>query len=166
MRNIFIYLVLTGIFACGDPSEQQANRQKLIEGLDDHKIKRVTNEELHAAAYQEGSRIVGLLTETSFNFEYWNTAGGLDFLDSLNTVLNHGGIQLITGDTPTNELNADQIALMEAYEYSAEQGVAAQENVQGNSGPYLLYTYPLSNDDRYFGLWSILISKKALIRNL
>lgn len=151
-------------FRCGAPGEQDANRQKLLDGLSDHKIKRVTEEQIHAAAYQEGNAIVENFQD--FELSYWQTQSGQNTLDSLNEVLGHGGFKLISDLTPASNVNGDEVALMEAYQYSSSQGQNLAENVQGSSGDYLLFTSPVVNEKGFLGMWSLLLSKKTLVRQL
>lgn len=166
MKNGLFYLVILLLFACGDPSEQQANREKLIQGLDDHKVKQVTEEQIHSAAYQVGDQIIDLLNAGSEDVQYWQSTAGQQFLDSLNTEMNHGGIKLIPEDTPAGDLTGNEKALFEAYLYSEEQGENLNQNVQSIGDQYLLYTYPVVQGKEFLGMWSLLLARKALVRDL
>jgi hypothetical protein len=142
-----VYLALLVLMSCGDPGEQQANRQKLMEGLDDHKIKRITEDQILSAAYQEGEKLVIQL-------------------DSLNNAVHHQSIKLITFETPVSELSEHESALFEAYQYSAGQGQDLNQNVQVIDDQSLLYTHPLVRDNELLGMWSLLLDRKTLIRDL
>ena len=169
MKKFYLvwYLIASMVFACVSPSEQQANKEKLMEGLKDHQVVRVTEDQVHAAAFDEGNRILNLIDSYSRAFTYWNTADGQQVLDSLNSAMNHGGIKLVLPDAPSGELSEEEMALVDAYQYSAEQGEIPDHNVQRtDQGQYLLYTFPVITDNQYQGMWSISISRKALIRNM
>jgi len=161
-----VYLVfLIFLASCGDPAEQQANREKLIEGLDDHKIKKVTEEQILSAAYQHGNRIIDLLDSLYGDSLYRASMSRLQ-LDSLNGVMNHQGFKLVTLATPLAELSEYELALFEAYQYSAQQGQTLNQNVQSIGDQYLLYTHPMVREKEFLGMWSFLLSRKTLIRNL
>ncbi|GJM30543.1 MAG: hypothetical protein DHS20C17_31780 [Cyclobacteriaceae bacterium] len=163
----FIYLLLIFLISCGAPDEQQANRQKLIEGLKDHKVKRATEDQVHSAAYQEGRRLTNYLNEKSGGDLSWpSTASGKQYLDSLSTANNHGAFIFIASASTQDDLNTTQRALLDAYQFSAEEGHSLSENVQTTPGDFLLYTYPVTHDGQLTGMWSLLLSRKTLIRNL
>jgi hypothetical protein len=167
ISNISVYLIILILAGCWAPTEQQANRQKLMEGLKDQKIKRVTEEKVYTAAYQEGSRIVESLRDKSRGNLLWSESkSGKEYTDSLNAALSHGGIRFFSLTTDQNELDTDQKALWEAYQYSTEQDQPIVENVQTSSDDYLLYTYPEVKQGEFSGMWSILLSRKTLVRNL
>ncbi len=162
---MLVYLFLFVLTACGAQEEQEANRKKLIEGLKDQKVKRVTEEQVHTAAYQEGNQLVQLLESRTGNDLSWpETAPGKSYMDSLNQATGHGGIAFLSANS--ENMDEDQSALWEAYQYSAEQGQPVGENVQTASGDYLLYTYPVTQEGNLKGMWSLMLSRKSLIRNL
>lgn len=162
-----VYVIILILAGCWAPTEQQANRQKLMEGLKDQKVKRVTEEQIHTAAYQEGNRIIqSLKTKYRGDFSWPESTPGKEFTDSLNAALNHGGIRFFSLTTAQNELDTDQAALWEAYQYSTEQGQPIGENVQNSTEDYLLYTYPEVDQEKFAGMWSIMLSRKTLVRNL
>lgn len=162
---MLVYLLLFVLAACGAKEEQQANREKLLEGLKDQKVKRVTEEQVHTAAYEEGNQLIQLFESRSENDLTWpDTAPGKTYLDSLNQARGHGGISFLSAGAES--MDEDQSALWEAYQYSAEQGQPIGENVQTASDDYLLYTYPVTQEGELKGMWSLKLSRKELIRNL
>jgi hypothetical protein len=160
-----VYLALLVLMSCGDPGEQQANRQKLMEGLDDHKIKRITEDQILSAAYQEGEKLVIQLDSLSGN-DPLQPSFNRSQLDSLNNAVHHQSIKLITFETPVSELTEHESALFEAYQYSAGQGQYLNQNVQVIDDQSLLYTHPLVRDNELLGMWSLLLDRKTLIRDL
>lgn len=156
---------MLALLGCGDPSEQQATRQKLIEGLDDHKIKRITEDQILSAAYREGEKLVIQLDSLSGNDPLQPSFDRSKF-DSLNDAVHHQGIRLVTFETPVSELSQHESALLEAYRYSAEQGQSLNQNVQIIDDQSLLYTHPLVRDNEFLGMWSLLLSRKTLVRDL
>ena len=163
-NSILLWPVL---FSCVSPSEQQANKEKLLEGLKDHQVVRVTEEQIMAAAFEEGQEILDLIDSASTDLEYWDSAIGLQYLDSLNNAFDHGSIKMVATGYPTDDLGAEEMALLEAYLYSAEQGETLSNNVQRTAdGQFLLYTSPITGKAQFLGMWSIYISKKTLIRNI
>lgn len=164
-KKLLIYSLLLVLIGCGKVKEQRFDSQRLTEGLKDQEVKRVTDDQIYTAAYNEGLSIVSALEGKSDNLAYWQGENGQDFLDSLSTALNHGGIKLITESTGES-MNAEEKALFEAYQYSNARGDPVKENVQSLQGEYLLFNSPLIPEDEFVGMWSILLSKKTLIRNL
>ncbi len=159
-----IYLGIAMLLACGDPGEQQANREKLIEGLDDHRVKRVTEEEILAAAFDQGRQIISQLEAQTTDPSFWTNQSGEHRLDSLNSNLGHLGIKMVTVEQ-SGGLTQAEAALLDAYSYSAQQGEMPGDNVQ-NTSQNILYTKPVFDEQELIGMWSITLSKKTLVRNL
>jgi len=157
-KHYLLYILLIVLSCCNTQEAQEANRQKLIEGLDDHRVKRVTEEQVMAAAFSEGKRFVGILLE--------NEAGEKEyFADSLSKATSHGAFSYVkTGAALPSE--SRELALWEAYEYSIEQSQPVKDNVQNLSDDQLLYTYPVTIDGQLQGMWALKLSRKTLIRGL
>ena len=163
--RIAFHLVLIFMLGCGELNDNQANRQKIKDGIKDHQLKRVTKDQIINAAYDQGSNLVIQLEQQSTDIGYWQTSDGQSVLDSMNLSKGHNGFKLIPANEPPDRLSAEEIALMEAYQYSSENGQPDHENVQSiKSG--LLFTSPISNEGEFLGMWSLHLSKKTLIRNL
>lgn len=158
-----LFLTVSG---CGTASEQEVNRKKLIEGLNDHRVKRVTEQQIHTEAYVQGKQIVEVLDLKQQDTLFWSSSQGRAFLDSLNGSFAHGGIQLLTKNFAAPEVNQDQQAILEAYQYSSDQGQLPGDNVQSFEDDYLLYTAPIIKDNVFIGMWSIKLSRKELVRSL
>lgn len=167
IKNSILWLLWSVLISCVSPSEQQANKAKLLEGLKDHQVVRVTEEQIMAAAFEEGQKVLDLIDSASTDLEYWNSTIGLQYLDSLNNALNHGSIKMVKPDSLTDDLGNEEMALLEAYLYSAEQAETLSNNVQRTAdGQFLLYTSPITSEEQFLGMWSMYISKKTLIRNI
>jgi hypothetical protein len=160
------YIGLLFIFGCGDLSEQQANHQRIKDGIIDRKIKRVTEDQIISAAYDQGNILVKQLDQLSTDVTYWLTPDGQSVLDSMNLAMGHEGFRLVLIKKPPYELLTQEAALLEAYQYSIDNGHPVNQNVQDIEGQYLLFTFPISNNGEFLGMWSIRLSRKTLIRNL
>ena len=147
--ELLLAILLLAVSACGTPSEQEVNRKKLIEGLNDHRVKRVTEQQIHTEAYAQGKRIVDVLDLKQQDTVFWSSSQGHAFLDSLNRSLAHGGIQLLTKNSMTSEVSEDQQAILEAYQYSNDQGQQPGDNVQTFEEDYLLYTAPIIKEKSF-----------------
>ena len=158
-----LFITFTG---CGSASDQEVNRKKLLEGLNDHRIKRVTEEQIHSEAYAQGQHIVDILNMEQRDSEFWMMPNGQAFLDSLNELVSHDGIDLLTQNSPSTEINTEERALLDAYQYSSEQGQLPGGNVQAFQENYLLYTSPVIRDSVFVGMWRIRLLKKTIVRNL
>ena len=164
--KVFLFILILLLCGCGNATEHEATRKKLLDGLQDHRIKRVTQEQIHSAAYREGQRVIDILEKENRENTFWMTAEGKDFLDSLNRRLDHGGIALLSATTTLTEISAEQLALLEAYQYSSDQGQRPGDNVQTTQGDYLMYTSPVLKDDTLMAMWSIFLSRKTLVQGI
>lgn len=164
--KIVFHIALLFIFSCGDLSEKQANRQMIKDGIKDHQLKRVTEDQIITAAYDQGNIIVKQLEQLSKELSYWQTSEGLSVMDSITMATGHDGFRLIFVNELSHTLRNEETALIEAYEYSSDNGQPVHQNVQNIDGQSLLFTSPLSKDDKFLGMWSLYLSRKTLIRNL
>ena len=163
LQLLVLWLIAIG---CGNPADQEAARKQLVDGLKDHKVTRVTQDQIHSAAYLEGQQIIDIITGKNQEIAAWNTPYGRQYLDSLNEARGHDGIELLSEATPSSAITENERALFEAYQYSTEQGQIPGDNVQRLQDEYLLYTFPIVEDSVFIGMWSLQLSKKTLIRNL
>jgi len=159
----FLFLFLVG---CGRLSEQQANSQKIKEGLEDHSIKRVTEDQIITEAHEQGSYLVDLLEQQSKDISFWQSPDGRKVLDSTNQAMGHYKIQLIPLRASTKELLPEESSLIEAYLYSLENDQPIHENVQNIQDDFLLFTSPINSNNEFVGIWSFHLSRKAIIRSL
>ena len=158
-----LFMCIGLLSGCGNQEALETNRKKLMDGLEDHKIKQVTEEQIHATAYTEGQRIVNQLNQQTT--AYWSSDNGREQLDSINKALDHIGIEFLMESSPNSLISGDERALLEAYVYSHEQGQNLHDNVQGTEGDVLLYTYPVISEGSFAGMWSVQLSRKTLVRN-
>jgi len=166
-RLIFYFFISPLVVGCGGLDEQQANSQKIKDGMKDHEITRVTEDQIINAAYEQGTQLLDIIEQQSNDMLYWNTSSGLKALDSTNQAMEHMGIRLISNKEATLDLLPEESALFEAYEYSITNGQPVTENVQRTEGDFLLFTAPAASIDGTFtGMWSFRLAKRTLIRNL
>ena len=165
-RLITYFLIVPLIVGCSGLSDQQANSQKIKEGMRDHEIKRVTQDQIINAAYDQGRQLLGFVEQQSVDMGYWNTPAGIKALDSTNRATGHMGIRLISSKETALDLSAEESALFEAYEYSIANSQPVSENVQSTDGDFILFTAPSAVDGTFAGMWSFRLAKKTLIRNL
>ncbi len=167
IKNSILWVLWLLLVGCVSPSEQQANKEKLLEGLKDHQVIRVTQEQIMTAALTEGQQILAKIDSVSNDSDSWKTVSGRQLLDSLSSVLGHGNIKMVTASSAPADLGPEESAIWDAYLYSAEQNETITENVQRTGdGQFILYTSPITQDADLKGMWSVLVSKKTLIRNM
>ncbi len=163
--NLFIPFFLIFLLSCGDVAEKQAIRNKTKDGLRDHRIVRITEDQIINEAFIQGDNIIRQLEQQSKDFEYWQTVDGQSVLDSINRSIGHLGFFVISVAESPEKLSKEETALLEAYQYSSENGQDIHENLQSIEGDYLLFTLPISREGVFVGMWSLRLSKKNLIRN-
>jgi hypothetical protein len=158
-------VVLLG--ACGDFSEQRANHEKIREGIKQQEIKRVTSDQILAAAYKKGAAILEpLQAEPSMNSAYWE-GPGKNRIDSVN----QANQSYLVSWVPLQKINGSQYSetqrqILDAYLYSFEQGQALAENVQTLDENTFWYTKPYLLEENLQGFWAITLYKRDLIMEL
>ena len=165
-QYILYFLILPLVVSCGGLSDQQANSQKIKDGMKDHVITRVTQDQIINAAYEQGGQLLVIVEQQSIDMGYWDSPAGKKALDSTNQAMGHMGIRLISSKETTLDLLPEESALYEAYEYSLTNSQPVSENVQSTDGDFLLFTAPAAVDGSFAGMWSFRLAKKTLIRNL
>jgi hypothetical protein len=163
---LFYFLILPLVISCAELSNQQANSQKMKDGMKDHVITRVTQDQIINAAYEQGAQLLVIVEQQSIDMGYWDSPAGKKALDSTNQAMGHMGLRLISSKETTLDLLPEESALYEAYEYSLANSQSASENVQNTEGEFLLFTAPAAVDGSFAGMWSFRLAKKTLIRNL
>lgn len=153
--------------ACGDLNEQRANHEKIREGIEQHEIKRITADQIMAAAYLKGNKVLTpFLDEPPKSPSYWQGVGSahLDTLISLNELIEVNCISL--DQIGEAEFADTQNQILDAYSYSFEQGQDLTENVQVLNDTIFWYTKPYVYQDSILGIWSVSLNKKDLIKEL
>lgn len=157
MSKVFMLLSILFLAACGG-SLSDEQRKKIKEDMKQHKIVRVTDAEITAAAFAKGRGVMEGLKSTS------NKNLNTDSLEAAS----HTKITWIAPGAK-NALEMEQ-QLIEAYLESFING-GLTDNVQRLETDSLLYTYPVTEkladgSENVKGMWSIRLSKKDLILSM
>ena len=103
-QYILYFLILPLVVSCGGLSDQQANSQKIKDGMKDHVITRVTQDQIINAAYEQGGQLLVIVEQQSIDMGYWDSPAGKKALDSTNQAMGHMGIRLISSKETTLDL--------------------------------------------------------------
>lgn len=160
MRNVFALLLLVATGCGGNLSEEQ--RQKFREGMEQHKIVRITEPEIMTASLEKGQRIIAVLEKKTLS---------PSFIDSVGLAQGVNIRWIVPGGS--NALAVEQ-ELIDAYISGMTTG-AAEENLQKiytsqskSEFDTLLYTKPsikkLPDGSEFLeGVWNIYIPKKDVV---
>jgi hypothetical protein len=158
MSKYHIILLVILFAACeGKLSDEQ--RKKMKEQMELHKIKRVTDSEITAAAFEKGRTIMKVI---------YDQKGDSSKIDSV--VKSYAGRVRWLVPGKNNALALEQ-QLIEAYladaTGSVQDNVQKVRNAEGDSDS-LLYTKPVvvklpDGVEKLEGVWNIWISRKQLI---
>ena len=143
--------------ACGDLSQQEANRQKVKEGLEANQVKRILPAQIMEGAYQLGDEIATATQQSLTVHLQQSLADGdlaaaisycnlnaLPITDSLAEQY-QATIRRVSLQTrnPKNQPNELEGSLLDAYAYNQEQGLPLKDNVQELEDGNFLYNKPI-----------------------
>jgi len=152
MKRVFTVIVLFQLVlnSCGD---QKIDTTKAREEMEAREIKVVSDAQILEEAMKLGR-------ELSKQFSITQTSDSLRIDLGLDT-LHQKAYYLF--DSP-NDLNDKEKQLFEAYSYNQKNGIESEPNVQKlENGTVLLYTKPMVFQDSTIGMWSIKLSRKAIV---
>ncbi len=165
ISRISMLIVLGALLSCGDTAEQLQNRQKLRDDLQTHTIKKITDDQIVTQSMELGKKLTATLSQKDDDSTFWLSAEGSHYLDSVSRQFTVEEIRFLSLTTiPDLDYHTLEIQLWEAYQYSAENNLPLQANVQMLDDDLVLFTDPLTSENGLQGIWSIKQSKKALIR--
>ncbi|MEM9671988.1 MAG: hypothetical protein AAF992_05300 [Bacteroidota bacterium] len=182
MNRGFILLFLIIISSCGSTSEQRVDTTAVQEEMAQREPKRVMPEEITKAAYLMGEPLAQEMF-TVLVEQYQQQAPDTDFMaylqdQSMHTFAEDATVHWIPVSTQADELRKKEQQILEAYRYSQQQREELIGNVQRIGEDTLLYTHPVTLDkslrtelnlpadteETFLGMWSIYISKKAIVQ--
>lgn len=170
-QTICYYFILLFVFSScvrNIRENDKNDRSALANEMRGRKVKRVTDGELLAAALSEGKTIATKLDKIVLS--------QVSHPDSLNCDLNHyleaaemqliflKSFKIICATTP--KLSQKEKEIWEAYEKNSAEPQNLLENIQKLGDSELLYTAPIVIDGRFVAIWSIILDKRELIKNL
>lgn len=157
MKKYFLFLTLSVlVISCGP--RERVSRETFEQVNESMEVKRVTDVEITAAAIAWGDSIVSearheLLAGLQKAIADRGDAAVLEFCNlQVNAILeaisekHQVSLRRVSsaGSAASNLPDADEIPLLEAYEYAAENRISSEPNIQKvQGGELLLYTAPI-----------------------
>ncbi len=154
MKN---FKVLCGLFfiCVGCTHVEKIDTTTVKEHMGDYKIRKVSHAEIAARAEKTGS-ILAAGFEKEMNDTRITDAWNCDFRksplnDSLNRIL-PGGIRLLNDKDLRDSLafQPKEFEILQAYRYSAEEGIDAGHNLQQLNDTLYLYTCPVPVNSAFY----------------
>lgn len=155
-----VALVLT--VSCTVPPEKRVATEEVVEELESRKIIRLTDAEIVSGAREFGVELVTYLEKNTSD----TTCGALsltlpDSLAGLSEQL------FFRCDTTESRLHPKERAVLAAYQTGAASGAPLDDNVQKlRDRKSILFTRPLLQQDSLIGMWSITMTRAAIIREV
>jgi len=165
MKNLILVLGVLSLVSCGG-SLTDDQRKKLKEGMDTHKVVRVTDSEIVSASLDRGKAVYKALENAKFDSS------------KTDSIARHYKAKIrwvVPGDGHALDIENQ---LIEAYVMGASTG-SIQDNIQKlnadahNNDMYdsLLYSKPVvtrmpDGVDRLDGVWNIYLAKKEIVLEL
>jgi hypothetical protein len=163
MRHFLTYTLkgclLAALFfsACSPDKRSNERFKRISEGLQEHQLKRVTESQIMTMAYQQGAMIAqesqqALVSTLQKALQEGDIQKAIPFCnvnalpitDSLareyNATIKRTALKI---RNPKNEPDELEKQLLEAYQYTVEQGQSVKDNVQDLENGYMLYTKPI-----------------------
>lgn len=188
IQLVLIILLLAVTTACDNSSSQQEiDRQAVMEEMEQREVRRILPADLVEAAYLKGREIsskadavvwdnYSLADDTLFDASQAIKIQAYQTIDSLEEA-NEVEVNYVNLRTDTSTLVSKELQLWEAYLYNVENDLPLNDNVQRLGDDRYLYTKPIfleekvnhttSDNSKFFaGMWSIVISKKTLIQSM
>jgi hypothetical protein len=168
MRNLYFVLLLALFTTTACSPEQDPRRRKFItDELKNRKIKRVTDSQLLGAANSFGKTAVEKLQNELLN----NYEAGKPF-DCKATSYIKAKIDLQYVLTYRIVCEATQTTfdkekqLWQAYQYNAQQELELTDNLQKIDNEAIIYTSPITLNGQLVGMWTVVLNKKEIVKNL
>jgi hypothetical protein len=168
MRNLYFVLLFALLIVTACSPEQDPRRRKFIsDELKNRKIKRVTDSQLLGAANGFGKTAVDKLqTELLNNYE-----AGKPFDCQANSYIK-AKLNLQYVLTYRIVCQAQQALfekekqLWQAYEYNTQKELELTDNLQKIDGEAIIYTSPITLNGQLVGMWTVVLDKKEIVKNL
>ncbi|SFF26162.1 hypothetical protein [Thermoflexibacter ruber] len=157
---VFIMLLF---IACGQIDTQRQS-DTLKKEMKAKKLKRLTEGQIQTAALEEGKSIVLRLEGILLSIADTNNFDCEEFknIQFQNEVLM--SFKLFCQQSP--EMNEKERQIWEAYQNNLSQKLPIGDNLQKLGQTEFLYSAPLYIKNQYRGLWSIVLSKKEIVRKM
>lgn len=164
LANITLFLCFTLLLSCS-PQERKS-REFIAEGMKSRKIKRVTDVKLLSAVDEFGKKTVAELNEimlqkidlATFDCQvnkYVPESKKFIFVSAYRLVC----------EAKTAAFDKEK-QVFEAYLYDSQQDKDLTDNIQKINDEAIIYTSPFTLNGKFVGMWTVVIDKKELIKNI
>jgi hypothetical protein len=163
MKAIQYFILLICLSACGQ-TDTQRKSDAFKQERKAREIRRITDGQIQTAAYEEGkslhTRLEGVLLSQmdSTNFDC-QEANNIQFQSE--TLVS---FKLYC--EKNKEMNSKEMQLWEAYQKNIQQQLPVGDNLQKLDEATFLYSVPFYIGRQYKGIWSIVMSKREIIRKI
>ncbi len=156
--RFFLFGLLLCSVACSDFKENSYNTKAVAEEVKNRKIKHISEGQLLEWVGTKGSEAVLFLQEQDSK----KLQSGIDSLQEKYQIK----IRRIPFNT-TEDISSYEKEVLEAYQYSAENNIAMDNNVQVlKESNEVLFNAPLYKDKKVIGIWNIVFSRKEAIKRM
>lgn len=164
MKTVFYFLIIfIGLYACGQADTQRKSDAFKTERKA-REIRRITDGQIQTAAYEEGktlhTRLEGILLSQidTANFDC-EEAKNIQFQ---NEIL----VSFKLYCYRSKEMSEKEMQIWEAYQKNIDQKLPIGDNLQKLGETEFLYSAPLYINSQYKGIWSIIMSKREIVRKI
>jgi hypothetical protein len=151
------------MLSCGQ-ADRQRNRDDFKKEMKAKKLKRLTDGQIQTAAFEEAKNITArlegiLMSQTDTNSFDCEEVKRIQFQ---NEVL----VSFKLYCQKAEEMNEKEKQIWEAYQTNINKKLPIGDNLQKLGETEFLYSAPLYVKSNYKGLWSVVLSKKEIVRNM
>jgi hypothetical protein len=167
MRNLYIVLLLSLLTSACSPDQDPRRRKFISDELKNRKIKRVTDSQLLGAANSFGKTATDKLQAELLN----NYEAGKPFDCQANSYIKTKlDLQYVLTYRivcqPQQALFEKEKQLWQAYQYNAEKELDLTDNLQKIDNEAIIYTSPITLNGQLVGMWTVVLNKKEIVKNL
>ncbi len=160
---IYYFFIAILFLACGQIDTQRQS-DTLKKEMKAKKLKRLTDGQIQTAAFEEGKSIALRLEGILLNLADTNS---FDCEEAKNIQFqNEVLVSFKLFCQPSSDMNEKEKQIWEAYQNSLSQKLPLSDNLQKLGETAFLYSAPLYIKNQYQGLWSIVLSKKEIVRKM
>lgn len=186
-----LFVLALCILGCDGTGNQQINREAISKAIEQQEVKRILPAELVEAAHAQGEAIAAQAQEIAVDAYQAEANHSGDFLtggvqekiDSL-AKARKAEIRWIPADVDSTKVALSDLEqqIWEAYWYNVENDLPVNDNVQKINEEAYLYTSPMMLDAElrkklpgsedstdaqgFLGMWSIRLSKRAIVQSM
>ncbi len=161
--NLLLLPLVFLMLSCGQ-ADRQRNRDDFKKEMKAKKLKRLTDGQIQVAAFEEAKNITTRLEGILISQIDSNSFDCEDFKNI--QFQNETLVSFKLYCQKAQEMNEKERQIWDAYQTNINQKLPIGDNLQKLGETEFLYSAPLYIKNTYRGLWSVVLSKKEIIRNM